>query len=307
MPDLAHTPVSSSSSHRRTNLPALAVLLFLLLGIGGLFIWIRYDSGSEIAKNLRASIGGMDAPEVDPLPSPPPSSTPGFEFGLPEPEMSPPAQTIEPRAQLVEEAPRELNQITWESFTRTRRLWPARLDIVIDQAIPVRYREQNYGEMIFTPGQTLEVYEITTDGRVLGAINDNEVFIPAYATNLADWFVKTHGEFDELTMPEAVPPMVTGSADEAAADEDFFTQFRLWVYSNYDTPMIEITPETLVLRWTPTEEAEIDFRLEAREIARKYLLLGAEFGRIDNYANCEIRDRSTGELRGSNGIFIPKL
>lgn len=296
---------SSTASHSPKGLPALIVLLVLLLGIGGLFIWIRYDSGSEIARSLRDSMG-MSAP-AEPVDVTEPAAPSGFDFGLPEPEMSPRAEAIALTPEPVEIPPRELNRISWEEFTRTRRLWPKRLDIVIDQTIPVRYREQNYGEMIFTPGQVIEVFEITGDGRVLGSINDNEVFIPAYATNLAKWFVRTHGEYDELILSEASPPMVSGSANEASADEDFFTQLRLWVFSNYDTPLIEITPETLILRWTPTEEAEIDFRLEAREIARKYLLLGSEFGRIDNYANCEIRDRSTGELRGSNGIFIPKL
>jgi hypothetical protein len=279
----------------------------LLLGAcaAGFFLWLRYDVSSEMAATVRNSIG-MNVSEGPPAPEAPPE--PIFRMDLPTPEAPPPAEPITLHPELPEVEAPALNQVTWSDFTRSPRLWPSTLEITIDQAIPVRYREQNYGEMIFAPGQVIEVIEITGDGRVLGSINDNEVFIPASATNLASWFAGKHGEFDELIMHEGTAPVVSGHPlGDDAADKDLLTQLRMWTLSNYDTHAIEITPDTLILRWTPREEAEIDFRLEAREVARKYLLLGAEMGRMDNYANCEIRDRSTGELRGSNGIFIPKL
>lgn len=296
-----------SKKTSRTGRRAAFVLLLLLAGASSFLIWARYDSSSEIAASVRQSIG------MGGVKSPPPLSSEGsgFLLDLPTPEAPPPAAPITLQTELPEIAevePPALNQVSWSEFVRSPRLWPTRLEIVIDQEIPVRYREQNYGEMIFRPGQTMEVYEVTGDGRVLGSINQNEVFIPATATNLAAWFQATHGEFDELIMPEGPVTVVSGHSEgDAAADQDLLTQLRIWTLSNYDTHMIEITPDTLILRWTPREEAEIDFRLEAREVARKYLMLGAERGRTDNYANCEIRDRSTGELRGSNGIFIPKL
>ena len=56
-------------------------------------------------------------------------------------------------------------------------MWPERLSITIDQKIPVRYRDNNHGELIFSPGQTLyascEIYD-RSSGEFLGS---NGIFI----------------------------------------------------------------------------------------------------------------------------------
>ena len=284
---------------KRPRLKTLALCTLPIILGGGILYWVA-GSTAELESTAAQQETGED-PKLDP--APPSESTPEKEplIAFPGAEDAVPYQEARP----LEPPPPDA--MPWAEFVARPSIWPKRLSISIDQEIPVRYRDNNYGEMIFSPGQMLEVFELNADGRVLGSINENTFYIPVTATDLKTWFVGKHGEYDVLAMPDADEPVKTATSLSDEKENELITRLRVWTLSNYDSHAIEIGEDNLILRWTPQEEAEINFRVEAREIARKYLMLCSELGRADNYASCEIYDRSSGEFLGSNGIFIPSL
>lgn len=298
-------PKKTETPPNKTSRKGLfAVLLILVLGalLLGLLAWVKQDSSSGLTATIRETIG-LASPEPAPEPGTPEPETTGTDSLIAFPEAG---EAIQESPEQVPD-PFPMNQMELAGLAKRPSMWPESLAITIDQAIPVRYRDNNYGEMVFSTDQRIEVIELNRDGRILGSINDNLVSIPAAATNLEAWFVGMHGKYDELIMPEAGAPLETSPRLSDENEQQLLTELRLWTVSNYDTHRIEITPDKLVLHWTPSEDVAIDFRLEAREVARKYLMLGAALGRRDNYASCEIRDEFTGEVLGSNGVFIPSL
>lgn len=303
MTDTQETPLPKK---KRSALKAFVVFMVLIALFAGAFYWVQNDTEFEFTGKIREAVGmrsNQPEPAPDPAPEPPavekPETSPLIAF--------PDADEVVEEKVTSNEALFTLNEMTWAEFIERPSMWPDTLAITINQGIPVRYRENNYGEMIFSTGQEIDVFELSPDGRVLGSIGENVVFIPAYATNLNEWFLGIHGKYDKLIMPDTpeAPKVSDKISDED--EQQLMTELRIWALTNYDTHQIEIGPDKLTLRWTPTEEADIDFRLEAREIARKYLMLGASKGRNDNYASCEIVHASTGEFLGANGVFIPRL
>lgn len=300
------TQENSSPKKKRTGLKAFLVFVILIALAIGAFFWVQNDTEFEFTGKIREAVGmrstqpeAVPEPELEAPATEKPETSPLIAF--------PDADDVVEEKVTTNEALFTLNEMNWAEFIERPSMWPDTLSITINQGIPVRYRENNYGEMIFSTGQTIEVFELSEDGRVLGSIGENVVFIPAYATNLNEWFLGIHGKYDKLIMPETAEAPKTADKLSDEDEQQLLTELRIWTLNNYDTHAIEIGPEKLILRWTPTEEADIDFRLEAREIARKYLMLGASKGRNDNYASCEIVHATTGEFLGANGVFIPRL
>ena len=124
------------------------------------------------------------------------------------------------------------------------------------------------------------------------------------ATNFSKWFKDTHGEDYEITYPE-----VENNTRADDFEQELITRLRRWSLQMYKTPLIEVGENSLILRWhsRAREQAEVNYAQEAMNVARAYLRIQAELGGSDNYASCEIRDTDTGELLGSNGIFMPRF
>lgn len=277
----------------------LTLSLFLALGaaITAVIVWAKNDAESKVAEQLRSLIG---------IPHP---GTPQKALASAKPTHQPIVAPEPPPAAPIPEPVIRRDQLSWKAFATSHSMWPNSLEVVIDKAIPVRFRTKNIGEMVFESGQKITVSAITDEGQIIGSINSNEISISYEATNLASWFDEKYGQNQALALPSIPASLSNGPTTEPEnnSDQELLYRMRLWAVTNYDTPLFELTDNAIVLKWSPKEEAEIDFRLEAREIARKYLMLGADLGTGENYANCEIRDPATNELLGSNGIFIPKL
>jgi hypothetical protein len=90
-------------------------------------------------------------------------------------------------------------------------------------------------------------------------------------------------------------------------DAQFWSEMRIWCHQNYGSVSLEIGEDNLTFKWLPEEEVPIDYSLEAREIARKYLNLRNKFGSPENFAACEIRHPATDEFLGSSSMFIPRF
>lgn len=299
-------PDTASPKKNRSGFKAFTVFVVLIALLAGAFSQAQNEEKFEFAGKLRGAIGMptiQTEPELEPEPQHSATAKPEISSPITTPDAD---GAVEGQVASSEER-FVLKEMTWAEFIERPSMWPDSLSITTEQEIPVRYRGNNYGKMVFSPGQMIEVFELSQDGRMLGSIGENIVFIPAYATNLKEWFLGRHGKYEKLIMPETpeVPRLANRLSDED--EQQLLTELRIWVLKNYDTHAIQIEEDKLTLQWTPIEETDIDFRLEAREIARRYLMLGAAKGRDDNYASCEIVHASTGEFLGANGIFIPRL
>ena len=292
------TPKEETKS-KRPPLKALALCALLVVLGGGIFYWAGASKTAPEPVATQQEKEEIPEPE-EPAPSEStPERTPLIAF--PEPDDAVPYQEARPLE------PPTPSAMPWSEFISRPSMWPRRLSITIDQEIPVRYRDNNYGEMIFSPGQTIEVFELNRDGRVLGSINENTVYIPVTATDLEAWFDGKDDEYDVLAIPDAPEPVKRATNLSKEKESELISRLRTWTLNHYDSHELKIGEDSLILRWTPQEQAEINFRVEAREIARKYLMLCSELGREDNYASCKIYSRSRGDFLGSNGIFIPSL
>lgn len=271
--------------------------LFIVFGavIFGLFWWARTDAQSESAKKFRELLGIVliDAPEPEPEPIAP--------VYQPEPE---PAPEPEPKPEpVIAVEPPEPKALSWSHFRSQSQMWPTTLEIAVDKEVSLTYRGKVYGEVAFSSGQILNVIEFSQNGFVHGRINGNEMEVHVSATNFSAWFEETHSEDYEMTIPDK--EIIKPAKDY---EQELITNLRIWSMQNYNTPLIEINQDNLVLRLKPRRsEANPDYSPEAHSIARTYLRIQAELGGTDTYVSCEILDSKTGAVIGSKGIFIPRF
>jgi len=274
--------------------------LFIVFGslIFAIFWWARNDNQSEVAAKLRYLLGielvEKSAPEPIPVPVPPVIE--------PAPEPEPPEPLVFEEPEPPE--PPEPEALEWTEFKNRSSLWPRTLNITIDQEVTLTYHGNTYGEVAFKPGQALAVIGFSEDGYVFGRVGGNEMEVHVSATNFESWFENEHGENFVVSPPEK--EIIRPASD---FEDELITELRIWCLKNYKTPLIEINENNLVLRWHPRsrDEADANYSMEALSVARAYLRIQAKLGGSDNYASCEIRDPDSGQLMGSNGIFIPRF
>ena len=275
--------------------------LFIVFGalLFAIFWWARTDGESEVAWKIRNLLGiqllEQAAAEATPEPEPPaPVIEPETE---PEPEPEP----------IVVEAPPEPEPetIDWSTFRNRSELWPESLKIMADQEVVLTYRGNSYGEVNFEPGQPLDVIGFSENGYIFGRTGGTEMEVHLSETDFAAWFEAQHGDDYEL----GATPEKEAIRQVRDFEQELITELRRWCLRNYQTPLIEINEDNLVLRWhsRSRDESDADYSLEAMSVARAYLRIQAELGGQDNYASCEIRDPETGQLMGSKGIFIPRF
>lgn len=165
--------------------------------------------------------------------------------------------------------------------------------------------------MQFSAGMPVAVDALSTSGEVFGRINGNHLNFSIEETDFEDWFHSTYGDRYQF-----LPIEVEGARSGISArhrvgtpegDAVFWSEMRIWCDRNYGSIALEIAEDSLVFRWLPQEETPIDFALEAREIARNFLMKRGALGSNENYAACEIRHPVSGELLGASSIFIPRL
>ena len=290
-----------SKSHKPHMTPQKVVFIKLLvmsacLAIAAaLFIyWAKDDIETQLAEDVREIVGlAHPAKPVSPEPivvAPEPV----------EPMASEPVVAVPQARPLAAE-------LSYKAFIDQPDLWPEELDLTLETTVPILYREHDFGTMSFLPGQTIHVETILESKEVIGSVNGNYLIVPVEKTSLMPWF---HDEY-RGTYFMRYPGVVKASAEASVADGryhiDLLEGMRLWCYSHYGQCTFHITDDALVLRWRPNEDVAIDYRAEARIIAREYLERQAERGATDTYAPCEIYDLSSGRLFGASSFFIPSF
>ncbi|PXA03558.1 hypothetical protein DDZ13_11285 [Coraliomargarita sinensis] len=279
--------------------------LFIVFGslIFAVFWWARTNDESEVAWKIRNLLGiqlvdkpAEEAADNKPLATDQIDDEPA--------ELEPGPEPVEDSA-VVEAAPEpEPEAIQWPAFRKRSDLWPKTLNIMVDQEVTLLYQGTSYGEVTFQSGQPLSVINLSENGYVFGRTGGNEMEVHVSETNFATWFEQTHGDLYEITVPEKETNRL---ADDF--EDKLITELRIWCLKNYQTPLVEINEDHLVLRWHSRSRGdnEANYSLEALSVARAYLRIQAELGGEDNYASCEVRDPDTGQLMGSKGIFIPRF
>lgn len=265
--------------------------LFIVFGgmAFGILWWARTDADSEAARKIRELTGivlvGQPAPEPEPV-------------KVAEPEPVEIVEAPEPPK------PQEPTELDWSAFRSQSEMWPDWLKVMVDKEITLTYRGKSFGEVTFSEGQLLNVKGFSGNGLVAGRTGGSEMEVHISATNFSDWFEEEHGDQHFMNYPEK-------QSIEPAADfeDELITELRIWSMQNYNTPLIEIGENNLVLRIHKDTERDNDanYAPEAMGVARAYLRIQGELGGTDNYASCEIRDTATGELLGANGIFVPRF
>ena len=281
-------------------LKTLAVLATLCVCGSGLIFWAKNDETSSAAKEIRKALGLQEpvqqpiaitseasSPEPEPIPPPPPEPTP------------------------IDIEPQKLDPVefTFEQLVQASNMWPETLLIRLENNVPILYNGTTYGHMRFTPGQAIQLESMSTPGRITCRVNGNYINIPARETNIVQWFYETHGESYYLVLPAYSTKTKPQASHQQTTDEqkDHLIDVQHWCYLYYDISRIEKKENSLVVYWNPKRDIEIDFAMEARQIARYYLLSQGNYGGHDTYASCEIYHSSTGHLLGSGAIFIPSL
>ena len=294
--------MSSRPKNKVQRRALIYTLLFFFIGGGAcvlVLLWASQAEHSEFAKSLRRSIG-LPEPEASPVvseSSPAPVETPA--------DPEPPVEPVEV------DAPPVIPTITIEEICRMRQLWPRELELVLKKQVSIRYNDNTYGYMEFTPGLKLKVDALKPNGEVLCLADGNYLSLSVHETNFIAWFNSKYGErYDlqpilyqrEIRRPSSRQRIGTPEGDAA-----FWADLRIWCNQNYDSIAIQMSNDNLVFRWLPREDAPVNYEVEARMIAREYLLKRFEYGGHENYAACEIRHPVTGELLGASSIFIPRL
>jgi hypothetical protein len=268
--------------------------LFVVFGsvIFAIFWWARHDDESDVAWKIRNLLG------IELLEKPAPAPAPPVIEPEPQPEPEPEPIVFE------ESAAPEPEELTWPDFRSRSELWPDTLKVMVDEEVTLTYRGNTYGEVSFTPGQALRVMGLSDSGYVLGRTGGTGMEVHVSETNFSSWFEENHGELFEITVPEK--ESIRQAEDY---EEELITELRRWCLQNFNTPLIEINEDNLVLRWHSRSrgESQANYSLEALSVARAYLRIQTQLGGKDNYASCEIRDPDSGKLMGSNGIFIPRF
>ena len=276
-----------------------AVIFFLIL-VGGcalVLLWASRSQDSEVAEKIRKTVGIKAPAPVSP------EAEPSVSVASKSMSNTKPTAPSEP-------IPIPIPTITFLEITRSPHLWPKTVALTKSKQVSIRYQDNNYGYMEFTKDSDIEVIALKAPSDVYCSINGNFLSLSVNETKFAEWFTEKYADRYVL---EAIAPDAL-NANEATTDlstpegeKTYLNQMRLWCHKNYESISLEIGEDALIFKWLPKEDAPIDYQLEAREIARKYLLLRAELGGTENYAACEIRDPVTNELLGAGSVFIPRL
>lgn len=272
----------------------IAIFTVLSACLFGVLYWAKTNTESELAKQIRSTIGFAEptdstappAPVIEKVVVAPPPPPP------PEPEPEPEPEPI---------------AISFEQICNRRDLWPSQLTLTKAIEVPISYRGNTYGELSFPAGTPFTVDSLRKTQALNGYIEGNYLSIPVSQTDFVAWF---NQRFDKSYVTEAPIEQAFTAAnnlDDSHVQWDIHTQLLYWLQRNYGDCRIEIGENTLVMHWKPQTEVEIDYRFEAREVSHRYLMLQAEKGGSDNYASCEIYYTPTGELLGTGSIFVPSL
>lgn len=280
--------------------------LFVVFGslIFTMLWWARTDSESAVAWKIRNLLGIELATQTEPATE--------REAIQPMVERQPEAETeTQTKTQtetqtepLVTPEPVKAESLDWDEFINRPNIWPETLKIMVDQEVTLTYHGNTYGRVSFKKGQPLNVDGFSEEGYASGRSGGNEMEVHVSETNFNTWFQDQHGDQLELSIPEK---QSSRQADDF--EEELITELRLWALRNYNTPLIEINENNLVLYWRPRSRgtSESNYALEALSVARAYLRIQTKLGGKDNYATCEIRDPDTDKLIGSKGAFIPRF
>ncbi len=207
--------------------------------------------------------------------------------------------------------PELIPAISFNRIVNSRTLWPSTLELRQTKQVEIRFNGKSYGDIEFLKGSIVEVQALKMPSEVVGILNGNYLSLTLSETNFEDWFRMQYSEYydlkiDDLRVPEAVTVLLS-DIDTAEGYKVFWRDLQYWCYVNYDTAQLTIEEDTLTFEWLPKENVPVDFRAEAREIARKYLLKKAEFGGEENYAACQIIHPDSGEQLGASFTFIPRF
>ncbi len=294
---------------KKHNNPTSALVktscLLLCFSAAGILVllWAAQSTDSELAAKIRQFVGIEARTPTHAEPS-------ALE---PTPAPAQPIEVAAPNPLIIKSTKQEprLENISFAEITRQRELWPRTLKLADTKRIPIRYQDQIYGYMEFTPDSQVKVRALEIPGEVLCSINGNDLSLAVKETNFKEWFQSNYGERYQLrALPDSTDQAVnTASAQLGTAEtnSDFLQEMYTWCEQNYESSTLIIGKDTLVFKWQPSERASVDFNMEAREISRAYLLKRAAYGSNENYANCEIRSPATNKLLGSAAIFIPRL
>jgi len=282
------------------------LLVFIMLGGGCAIVlfWAAQSVDSEAAQSIRKIVG---FPE-------PKSSIGEQEVIVVEAPVVPQPQPValaETAAEPVAAAePETLPELTFKEIAAQRQLWPKSLHLKLAVRVPIRYNGKDYGFMEFPKGVSIKVDGLSAGGEIFCQIDGNYLSLSVYETDFYGWFKANYGERYD------VQPVVVDMGTKASSryrlgtekgEAAFWAEMRIWCHQNYEAVTLTVEEDTLVFLWLPKEDAPIDFSVEAREIARQFLLKRAKYGGRENYAACEIRHPVTDELLGASSIFIPRL
>ncbi len=288
-----------NKAQRKALIQTVAVLTLLILGAAAFLVWASKATDSELAQSVRGMVG-IKNPNAEP---PPPPPAPVVVEIPPEPVV------VEPV--VVEPEPIQLPEISYREIYQQRHLWPKTLNLNLSKRVYIRYNGNVYGYTQFSSGMELKVDGLSAKGEVFGTIDGNYLNFTIEETNFEEWFRTTYADRYVL-LPIEIEPVSSGATARhkvgtPEGDADFWREMRIWCDRNYDSISLKIEDDTLVFRWLPQEEVPIDYAMEAREIARTFLMKRSALGSNENYAACEIRHPVSGELLGTSSIFIPRL
>ena len=272
--------------------------MFAALIAGAVFFlnWAKQDTETQFAFKVREAIG-IEHPlvsEPEPVVVPEPIVEPE-----PEPEPEPVVEVVAPKPLAIE--------MSYADFVSKPNMWPKDLELTLETSVQIEYRGRVFGIMRFVPGLMLKVDKVLASKEVIGSVNGNYLIVPAEKTSLMPWFHDTYRGKYFMRYPGVMASAEGAAVDDGRFHVDLLEGMRKWCYINYGDCTFDITDDALVLRWRPQEDAPIDFRAEARAIAREYLMRQAERGATDNYAPCEIYDLSSERLMGIGSFFIPSF
>jgi len=281
-----------------------ALIFFLLLfgGIAAVLVWAAKSEQSALAETIRKTVG-IKTPERE-MPA-----QPVTEMVV---ELAPVPEVVAPPEPEREPTPAPIPEISFSEVSKSRHLWPDTLELNASKQVSIRYQEREFGYMQFDEGTEIKVHALKAPVEIYASINGNFISLSVTETNFPDWFNQNYsGRYvlqsmgDSTESGEATADL--SDSTTATKEKNFWNEMRLWCHTNYDSISLEIGEEQLTFRWLPKEDVPIDFQMEAREIARTYLLIRSRLGGNENYAACEIVHPTTGERLGASSIFIPRL
>lgn len=273
-------------------------LVFLLLAsvLASLLFWAANNETNPYAKAIRQFIGIERSSEKPAIASDAEKKTTPAESVEPlppEPEPLPPAP---PTA------------ITFSQLTTNADYWPRHLTLTAEGHLPIIFQGQSYGHLDFIPGSEIQIIDLKNPEMVIGFINGIEVTIPASHTNLIEWFENKHGEAYILRPLKRRGWGLTEKDTYRVADPaDFSNDFKKWLFLNFDSIDYEITPDGILFNWRNLDDNNVNYRAEARRVARAYLIHQYAAGGEDNWAPCIIKDPRNGNVLGRASVFIPDI